>query len=445
MVRRWAAAGPDLIPLALAGIVEGAWLSVIYASWQVGLAHGPMLLGPLALAVPAWIGLWWIRSGTSPQTEVVGLALLTVAAAAVGVAVEPAALGAFLGGDPAGAVASHAAGVLAGLAVLRGARHRHGGEEDAVVGGLLRWGLPLLALPWVVGGVSPGPWRTAFAAAAFPSTILFVTAGLLDIGLARLEGLESEAGRDWDRRRSWLVLAGGVLALMALVAIPTALIIGAPLGSVIDGLLGPVAALLGLLLLPVFALGVAILAGLELVPLHPLLTSAAPGASASRLPSPGADAADPAVALGAAILVVIGFVLLIVLVARWDLGRRRAERPSRVARRRREERSVALPDRFGLPAWRPPALRRLGVPRTASAAYVSWLVDLEGRPGRERRPAETPSGHAARLRRDAGLPFSGDLLAADFELERYAGRRLGPTETRRAVGRWRRLRDRLAR
>jgi hypothetical protein len=38
-----------------------------------------------------------------------------------------------------------------------------------------------------------------------------------------------------------------------------------------------------------------------------------------------------------------------------------------------------------------------------------------------------------------------DLLAADFQLARWGGRRLSGAEDRRAIGRWERFRDRLAR
>ncbi|MGH2467012.1 MAG: hypothetical protein ACRDGL_04705 [Candidatus Limnocylindrales bacterium] len=433
--------GQALVPSALAGLVEGAWIATVYAAWQVALWHGQPILDPLAFAVPAWIGLWWIRSGAGSGTDVVGLAVLTLVAAIVGVGLDTTALGLLLGGDPGGAVASHPAGLLAGLAVLRGARHREPALEDVVVGRLLSWAVPGLALPWIVGGSAAEPWRSMFVQAAFPATLLLVTAGLLAIGLARLDELARVAGPDWHLRRSWLLLATGVLAVMGLVAVPAAFLLGAPLGSVVDGLLGPLATLLGLLLLPLLALGAAIVALLQFVPLHAVQPSAAPVGGRAAPPVVTSPAADAAVAVGAGFLVVIGFLVLIYLVARWDAGRRRHTAASDAAAAVPEERSLALPPGgFALPRWGRLRAPRQPTPGDASGAYLAWLGQLERQPQRQRLASETPALHAARLRRQGGLPLAADLLAADFELERYGQRRLGILETRRALQRWRRLR-----
>ncbi|HEX5466826.1 MAG TPA: DUF4129 domain-containing protein [Candidatus Limnocylindrales bacterium] len=437
----WSTRARNLVLPALVGLVEGAWIAVIYAAWQVGLAQGRPILGPLTLALPAWLGLWWIRSGTGSGVEVSGLGLLTIAAALAGAAADPAALGALLDGDPGRAVAQHAAGLLAGVAVLRGARHREPSLEDVTVGQLLRWVLPLLALPWIVGSLAAPGVRATFVGAAFPATLLLVTAGLLAMGLARLDEIGRTAGVDLSLRRSWLLLAAAVLVAMAVVAVPAALLLGAPLGLVLDGLFGPLATLLAIALLPLLALAAGIVALLQLVPLHAVLPSAAPAASSGPVrPISSSPNADAAVAVGGVFLLIVGFIALIVLVARWD-ARRRVGPRSLDGSGPSEERSLALPGeglRFG--SWRPRRRQTRPRPTDASGAYLAWLADLEGHPGRAREPTETPAAHLARLRGQVSLPLGASLLAADFELERYGRRRLSGLETRRALGRRRDLR-----
>jgi hypothetical protein len=62
----------------------------------------------------------------------------------------------------------------------------------------------------------------------------------------------------------------------------------------------------------------------------------------------------------------------------------------------------------------------------------------------ERQSDETPAEHAHRLRGvDRGRPLQAavGLLAADYELARFGGATLTPGEHRRALARWRRVRD----
>jgi hypothetical protein len=90
---------------------------------------------------------------------------------------------------------------------------------------------------------------------------------------------------------------------------------------------------------------------------------------------------------------------------------------------------------------------RLGfrhAPLTAVQAYVALVEDLERHPDVRRDPAETPAGHAARLRAAGRAGLSLELLAADYGLARYGGVTLPAREDRRAVGRWRALRRRIA-
>ncbi|HEX7197069.1 MAG TPA: hypothetical protein VF364_09595, partial [Candidatus Limnocylindria bacterium] len=84
---------------------------------------------------------------------------------------------------------------------------------------------------------------------------------------------------------------------------------------------------------------------------------------------------------------------------------------------------------------------RRGPPADAVGAYLAALDELaEHDPGRARRAPESPHAHAAR----AGLTELG-ALQADYALARYGARHLTDAEHRRALGRWRRLRDRLRR
>ena len=89
-----------------------------------------------------------------------------------------------------------------------------------------------------------------------------------------------------------------------------------------------------------------------------------------------------------------------------------------------------------------PALRR-GRPGDAVAAFLAVLRTLEPDEELRRDPAETPAAHARRLRAAGTGTIELDLLAADFELARWGGRRSSPAEDRRAVGRWDRLRGRF--
>jgi hypothetical protein len=89
----------------------------------------------------------------------------------------------------------------------------------------------------------------------------------------------------------------------------------------------------------------------------------------------------------------------------------------------------------------PRRTRGRGSPTDAVGAYLATLDDLAAHDAAlARREPETPHAHAAR----AGLVEVG-ALQADYALARYGGRQLTDAEHRRALGRWRRLGDRLRR
>ena len=407
-----------LVPL-LACLVEGAAIAVIDALFAAGRGREP--LGPFVYALFAAIGLLWVRRAP-PDAERPGLVALSAivfvvsAALAGGVAALSAGFPGELIGEPAA--------WLGVIAVVRGTVHRDPEEEDVVVADLLRFGIPLLTIPWLLSVALPPASRGAFIAGAFPATVLFAGAGLLALGLARLEALAIASGVDWRRNRAWLLLLGGVVLLVLAVAIPAALLVGEPLERILGGLVGPlavlftpVAALVGFLLMPIIGFIVDLLRSL-LRPFqdpNPAPPSGAPGPFEPPIVDP-TPPGDPGAVLAVITIVVIvaGLILLAGLARRRYRGSRRASTPD-------EEHEFVPPSlSVHLPRWRRPA--RVGAPATATGAYLAFLADAERAGGAvARRPNEGPETHARRVA-DAGLA-PAPLLAADYELERYAGTR----------------------
>jgi hypothetical protein len=132
--------------------------------------------------------------------------------------------------------------------------------------------------------------------------------------------------------------------------------------------------------------------------------------------------------------------LLAIIVVRTWIRRRAGGRPRDAA----EERSFSIPQRsfrLAMPQVRLGRRRRSGPPTDAVAAYLAALDDLAAlAPDQARHQAESPRAHAARVE-------IGEIggLQADYVLARYGHRRLTDAEHRRALDRWRRLRQRLRR
>ena len=76
---------------------------------------------------------------------------------------------------------------------------------------------------------------------AFAATLTFVTAGLLSMGLARLAGLR-ETGTGPAGRHTWVGVLVAVIAGLLVIALPLALVIGAPVDTAVRGVLGPLSA-----------------------------------------------------------------------------------------------------------------------------------------------------------------------------------------------------------
>jgi hypothetical protein len=139
------------------------------------------------------------------------------------------------------------------------------------------------------------------------------------------------------------------------------------------------------------------------------------------------------------ILVIVELaVLALIIYLRWKEKRRYRFAPIDEF----EERAIVIP-----PAKNPPMpaqprqARRRADPGDPTGAYLAALEALE-RDGRwQRRPTETPAGHAQRAASEGlpGTPLA--RLAAAYQLVRYGERDLSPREAGRGRGRLGRLRE----
>ena len=248
------------------------------------------------------------------------------------------------------------------------------------------------------------------------------------------------------RRRSWTGLLVGVVAALLVVAVPLALIVGVPAETVLRGVLGPVAEIL-ILVAAVAVIPLGLVAAI-LVQVATFVRDTfdlgSPGAIVGQLAdqmrrllaSPGAD--GPSLGLLPALILL----LVALLVVRAFLRRPEAAVVGRHVTEIREVERPILGGGLRRPRLRVP--RRRTAPRTASEAYLASLEDLAQSPGSGRLDRETPSEHARRLRDDPVGPALG-RLAADYMLAEFGGRTLPATEHRRAIERWRRIREALGR
>ncbi|HVA87083.1 MAG TPA: DUF4129 domain-containing protein, partial [Candidatus Saccharimonadales bacterium] len=252
---------------------------------------------------------------------------------------------------------------------------------------------------------------------------------------------------DWRRNRSWVLLFVGILVVMTAIAVPAAFLLGVPITLLLVAMLGPLVIiatpildLLGRILLVLLTPLDWIVAFLRSL-IHPNPNAATnPTAgipSPSPLGSPGAAGTAGASILVIAIIAGLALLALIVLIRL-----SKTSRPSRPRDGGLDERTIDLPELgLHLPAFRRPRLTRRGSPVTATTAYLFFLRDLEGFERLRRRPSEAPGSHARRLRAEGIADPAAALLAADYQLERYALLPLSEAETRRGIARWRRLRD----
>ena len=433
-----------LLPV-LAILAEGAWLTVVYVAVEATIDGRTPLLGTFELAAVAGLAAVVVRRGwLHPDDNPLTFFGLLVGIGAVGWLWDDRVRALLLAGDPAAAIGLHPGGWLLIAAAMRGVGR--GVEiDDRALTRLVLLGVPGLAIPWILGQLAGDGLRPIFVEHAFVASLSFISAGFMAAGLARLQEIGRETGVDWRTNRSWLGTVLGVLAIVLAIGLPAAYLLRLPVDAVTRGLVGPVFSLVGYLLL-----GIAFVAAILSAALYEALSRLGFALPApltpqelDRLPEMREYTLEQLQGPITTVAILwIAVLLLIVIVVRTWVRRRAHGRP----RGGVEERSFSVPQgSFRLPMPRlgglPRRTRGRGSPTDAVGAYLATLDDLAAHdPVLARREPETPHAHAAR----AGLVEVG-ALQADYALARYGGRQLTDSEHRRALGRWRSLRDRLRR
>ncbi|HET7472298.1 MAG TPA: DUF4129 domain-containing protein [Candidatus Limnocylindrales bacterium] len=434
----------ELAPVVLVVVAEAAWIAVLGGLLQEFTLRRAVLGLPV-LAVFVSIGIAAARllgPRLGDRWPIVALGIAGLGAAAGWALSEEARSAAGSGIGPA--IAAHPGGIVAGLAVLRGYAHARLPLSESTVARLLSVGIPGIALVALLGGLIGEPLRSAFLGEALGAAVVFVAAAALALALVRLDDVGQDGGFDWRRNPPWLLLAVVVLIVAIVGAIPLAAVAGTVISVLISIALGPLL-VFGLAsgfdrtarrVILFFGLVIVILYALTNGPMRVTPPAATDPGVASNPPASTGEQVIAA-SLGG-LLIVAALVAVVVLIALW-MRRTPADEPAVD-----ETRAI---DRGGEPAG--PARRRgrfgrRAEPATAVEAYVALVDELDRRPDVRREPAETPAGHAARLRSAGRSGLALDLLAADYALARYGGARLSASEDRRAIGRWRSLRRSLA-
>ena len=428
-------------------LAEGGWLAVVYAALQAFSGEIPRI-GPIELALLAWMGLAWGRRSRwqSAGAEAIGLPALMLLGGAVGWLLAPEVRTLLVNGQPLEALGTHYAGWVGAIAVWRGDAHRARDDDDQMAGQLLRWAVPGLAIPWLIGhALTAGAAEVAFTSAAFMGTVVFTGSAFTAMGLARLEAVRQATGSDWRSNRSWLLLVLGVALALTAVGIPAAAFLGVPASALLVALSGPLRIILLVLLVISTPVIVVIAALTELVwALLPHGDGTAPVLELPKFfvvdPSDVVSDAPTVIVFSAVILLLVIelAILAFIIYLRWQEKRRYRFAPEDAF----EEREIIVPP----PAPAPAAIsqrraRQRADPSDPMGAYLVALEALE-RDGRwPRRATETPASHADRVAGE-GLPGNAlSRLAAAYQLVRYGERRLGSREAGRSRGRLARLRD----
>lgn len=412
-----------LLPSTATAIAEGAWIAVVYDALQLAISGRAGPLGAWSFIAIAAFGMFVVRVAPSGLPHDVTVLGLVVGTAIAGWFADPAVRTALAGGRP-DALATAGSGWLLGITAWRGTRHRDRLTDDAVVGSLLAWVLPCLAIPWLIG--SGSSLRQAFVDSALPATLLFVTAGLIAVGLTRLEALGELVGVDWRRNRAWVSLLVGVVVLVALIATPAAWLLDSSAEASARTLLAP-------------AVAAADVVGAIAGPIENTIGGFLPGGSSAQpaYPSGGGPRSPVAIWIEAFVLTGLLLVLVGVLLVfhRIMTSEPRSGPPPPQVQERQTVLPQPLPGGLGWIHLPRIGFRREPLPGSASQAYLAVLARLESDERLRRAPSETPAAHARRLRAIGAGTLSLDLLTADFELERYRGTTLTPSETRRAIER----------
>jgi hypothetical protein len=436
------------VPLLLVIAAEGAWISVL-----AGLVHEYALRDPV-IGLPTFAG--FVLAGAlianavshrlGPRWPRLALGLVAVGGVA-GVLLASGARGALAASGYqglGGAVGENPGGLLAGLAVLRGFGHAPRTLREDTVSRLLGGGILLIAFLALAGSLVADPWRSRFLADTLTACLVFVAAAILALALTRqrLIGLESHI--DWPRNPAWVGLLVLVLGVALVLAVPLAAVAPQVIDVTLALALGPllVAGMIAgwtrsSIRLAAFAFVVYVL----YTAFSPQLGGVprAPAGSGLGASEQSARADQTMLVIGGGVLTVVAIIGILILVRLWM--RQIATQPTDVDEVRTIDRGGPAPAR---------AARRLRLPfgrapGDAVSAYRALLRDIEPVAAVRRAPAETPAEHARRLRAAGHAGLSLELLAADYSLVRFGGRRLTPREDRRAVNRWRRLRRPLSR
>ncbi len=437
-----------LLPVFQA-LAEGGWLAVAYAAIQVATGDEPRV-GVLELALLAGAGMAWARRHRwrSPVVEAAGLPLLALAGGAAGWFLDPAVRVALVGGHVPLAAGLHVPGWLAGIAVVRGGLHGSADNDEEVQDRLLRFAVPGLAAPWLLGSLSShGALRDAFTASAFVSTMVFAAGAFAALGLARLEEVRATTGSDWRQSRAWLALVAGISVASLAIGIPAAALLGVPLAALAAAIFGPIRLLFLLAILLTTPLIVLIAAATELLrPFLPQQLSLPaitfPNFAGDPLPASTPIPTIVVIAVVAVLALLELGVLGMIIYLRWQEGRRMAM----VAAGDFEERSIVIPpDEPPAPRALPAAARRRRNLSDPADAYLAALEALQ-RDGRwPRRASESPAAHARRVGGEGLTDRAFHRLAIAYQLVRYGGRSLPSRELRRTRGRLEGFRRRLGR
>ena len=420
-------------------IAEGGWLAVVAAAIQVLTGELPQV-GPFELAVAAAVGLGWVRRrfwrGRVPSA--IGLPLLAVFGGAVVWLLDPAVSATLADGNIVGALQTNPAGWIGIVAVLRGAAHRAPDLDEDIQDTLLRWGLAIIAVGWLVGGLAaqsekaaPGA-ELAFESAALIGTLAFAAGGLVAAALARIASHQKERS---GRPASWALVTIGLAAAVISIGLLVGALLGVPLEALALALIGPVR--LVLVAMVVLVAPLAVLGGWMAEWLHAIIPN---GITLPRfaLPIFGIGPTDPTNPAPTIIFfTIVGILILLELAAvlvylRWRIKATTMTADEVV--QAGEERAIVRPPST-VPARLHPSPGRTLDPADPVDAYLLALRDLNGREALERRPSESPAAHAARLVADPALHRSFGHLAVAYQLARYGARSLGARERKRSASR----------
>lgn len=434
----------SLVMPVLRILAEAGWITVIYSAASAVVSHQAPILGPIELslfvaagALAGWLGR--PRSGMGP----VLLIIAVLVGGVCGWLASPEARSVL--GDLPRAFNVHLAGWLAGVAVLRGALISPGPSAAAEIERLTRSVPAGLAVVWAYTSIVAQPtlWLP-FAVGAMWGTVVFLSAAVVALGMARLNVLHATV-TDQRQRRGWRWLVAAVGFGVVPIALPVAVLTGVPLAAMLNPIVGPLRLIADLLTIPLILI-VWILTEL-FRPIAGPLGQLLDELQARLAGRPKPEEQEPAlvgtlIGLALWVLALVAVLLVIFLIAQWLLKRKGVnEEPLDAVPD--TERAIVIPPRDPKPAANRFRTRRRGAPTDAVSAYMSALAEFETHPALARLASETPAEHAARLGRaalDADAAKDLARLAAGYQLARYADRRITPLENVRSVTRFRRIR-----